>query len=421
MEAHPLIPDSLSLIAEDPMQAENSLPEDVEQSGDLMQTLPYGRQSLDDADYNAVLRVLKGDWLTQGPLIEAFEKGLAETCGVRYAVVVSSGTAALHLACLAAGVGPGDLGITSPITFVASANCIAYCGGTPGFVNIHPRTACLDPVLLEAACARQAPKVVIPVDFAGQPADLPAIQKVARKYGAIVIEDAAHSLGASYEHEGEWYQVGSCAHSDMAILSLHPVKHITTGEGGAILMNSPELYSKLQRLRSHGITRDQNLLTRHEGPWYYEQHDLGYHYRITDIQCALGLSQLTKLGRFVTRRRELVDLYREALADQAADLTLLLEEPGQRSSYHLLVAKIRGGSSRRRHVFDTLAAQKIRCQVHYIPVHLQPWYQEHVGTRPGDFPQAEAFYAGCLSLPLFPGMSDSDVTRVGKALKAALR
>ena len=403
------------------MKAEKPLPEDVDHSSDLMQTLPYGRQSLDEDDYNAVMGVLKGDWLTQGPLIDAFEKGLAETCGVRYAVVVSSGTAALHLACLAAGVGPGDLGITSPITFVASANCIAYCGGTPGFVDINPGTACLDPALLKAACVRQAPKVVIPVDFAGQPADLPAIQDVARQYGALVIEDAAHSLGASYEHAGQWYQAGSCAHSDMAILSFHPVKHITTGEGGAVLTNSPDHYAKLQRLRTHGITRDQSLLTRNDGPWYYEQYDLGYHYRITDIQCALGLSQLAKLGGFVTRRRALVERYKNALASLAADLTLLLEEPGKRSAYHLLVAQIHGGSTQRRHVFECLAARKIRCQVHYIPVHLQPWYQQHLGTRPDNFPQAESFYSGCLSLPLFPGMSDGDVDRVANALKVALR
>jgi perosamine synthetase len=364
--------------------------------------------------------VLNGDWLTQGPAVGAFEEALAESCGARRAVAVSSGTAALHLACLAAGVGPGDFGITSPITFVASANCVAYCGGIPGFADIDSNTACLDAAALEAVCGRRTPKVVIPVDFAGQPADLPAIQAVARRHGALVIEDAAHSLGASYEHDGRWYRTGSCAHADLAILSFHPVKHITTGEGGAVLTNSPELYAKLQRLRTHGITRDGALLTRNDGPWYYEQHDLGYNYRITDIQCALGMSQLRKLSRFVQRRRALVERYREALADLAGDLTLLLEEPGKRSSYHLLVAQIQGGAERRRRVFEALAARNIRCQVHYIPVHLQPWYQEHVGTCEGDFPRAEAFYDGCLSLPLFPAMADSDVDRVADALRAVL-
>ena len=384
------------------------------------QILPYGRQSLDEDDCEAVIRVLNGDWLTQGPMVEAFEQALAESCGAKHAVAVSSGTAALHLACLAAGVGPGDVGITSPITFVASANCVAYCGATPGFVDIDPHTACLDPALLETACSLHAPKVVIPVDFAGQPANLPAIQNVAQRHGAIIIEDAAHSLGALYEHEGHWYQAGSCAHTDLAIFSFHPVKHITTGEGGAILTNSPELHAKLLRLRSHGITRDPGLLTRNDGPWYYEQQELGYHYRITDIQCALGISQLRKLGRFVERRRALVNRYREQLTELANDLTLLLEQPGKRSSYHLLIAQIQGGAARRRQVFDFLAARNIRCQIHYIPVHLQPWYQQHVGTRDGNFPRAEAFYDGCLSLPLFPAMTDHDVDRVTHALKAAL-
>lgn len=262
--------------------------------------------------------------------------------------------------------------------------------------------------------------MVVPVDFAGQPADLPAIREVARRHGALVIEDAAHALGACYEHEGRWHEAGSCAHAELAILSFHPVKQITTGEGGAVLTNSPDLYAKLQRLRSHGITRDPVLLTRHDGPWYYEQHELGFHYRITDIQCALGLSQLRKLGRFVERRRALVGRYCEALADLTDDLTLLLEGPGKRSSYHLLVAQIRGGTQRRRRVFEALAARNIRCQVHYIPVHLQPWYRQHHGYRAGDFPRAEAYYAGCLSLPLFPAMADHDVDRVADTLRAAL-
>jgi UDP-4-amino-4,6-dideoxy-N-acetyl-beta-L-altrosamine transaminase len=375
---------------------------------------------LDQDDLEAVLRVLRGDWLTQGPLVGAFEEALAQTCGARHAVAVSNGTAALHLACLAASVGRADVGITSPITFVASANCVAYCGGVPGFADIDQHTACLDPAALSEACVRRPPKVIIPVDFAGQPADLPAVQAVARRFGALVIEDAAHALGASYEHEGKWYKAGSCAHSDLATLSFHPVKHITTGEGGAVLTNSAELYAKLQRLRTHGITREARLLTRNDGPWYHEQHELGYNYRITDIQCALGLSQLRKLGRFVERRRALVERYRESLTD-VADVQLLLEGTGKRSSYHLLVAQIEGGAARRRKVFDALAARNIRCQVHYIPVHLQPWYRERHGTREGDFPRAETFYAGCVSLPLFPAMADHDVDRVADSLRQALK
>jgi UDP-4-amino-4,6-dideoxy-N-acetyl-beta-L-altrosamine transaminase len=382
--------------------------------------LPYGRQCLEDDDIQAVLGVLEGDWLTQGPMVGRFEEALAEACGARHAVAVSSGTAALHLACLAGGVGPGDVGITSPITFVASANAVAYCGGTPAFADIDPRTACLDPQALEEACARRAPKVVIPVDFSGQPAELPAIQAIARRHGALVIEDAAHALGARYEHDGRWHRAGSCAHSDMAVLSFHPVKHVTTGEGGAVLTNSDELRDRLLRLRTHGITRDPARLTRNDGPWYHEQHDLGFNYRITDIQCALGLSQLRKLERFVERRRELVQLYRAALAELSDQLTLLVEQPGRRSSYHLLVAQVRGSTDRRRSLFEALAARNIRCQVHYIPVHLQPWYQRRLGTREGDFPNSEAYYAGCLSLPLFPSLKESDVERVCDVLRLGL-
>jgi UDP-4-amino-4,6-dideoxy-N-acetyl-beta-L-altrosamine transaminase len=374
---------------------------------------------VDEEDIRAVVDVLRGDWLTQGPAIAAFEQALADFCGARYAVAVSSGTAALHLACLAAGVGPGDVGITSPITFVASANCIAYCDGSPAFVDVDPRTITMDPSALESACQRQAPKVVIPVDFAGQPADLPAISCIARAYGARVIEDAAHSLGATYQHEGKEYRTGSCVHADLATLSFHPVKHITTGEGGAILTNDADLYQHLLDLRTHGITKDPNRLTRDEGPWYNEQGELGFNYRITDLQCALGLSQMRKVVPFVERRRELVQRYRSLLPDRE-DVRLLTEIPGRRSSYHLLVAQLQGGPERRRAVFERLHAAGIRVQVHYIPVHLQPWYRRRFGYRPGDFPQAEDYYAGCVSLPLFPRMSDADVQRSAAALQSAL-
>lgn len=383
--------------------------------------IPYGRQWIDEEDIKAVVEVLRGNWLTQGPMVAAFEHSLAEYCGARYAVAVSNGTAALHLACLAAGVSSGDIGITSPITFVASANCVAYCGGTPAFSDIDPATVTMDPAALEAACEKQPPKVILPVDFSGQPADLPAIYAVAQRFGAVLIQDAAHSLGASYTHEGQSYPVGSCAHADMAILSFHPVKHITTGEGGAILTNDPELYERLLTLRTHGITRDAARLTQNDGPWYHEQHDLGFNYRITDIQCALGLSQMRKLSSFVERRRELVGQYQESMAELSDEVTLLTEVEGRRSSYHLLIAQVRGGIDRRRQVFESLHAQGIRAQVHYIPVHLQPWYRQHYGYSRGDFQQAEAYYEGCISLPLFPAMSDSDVLRVTDALRRALR
>ena len=382
--------------------------------------LPYGRQWLDEDDVAAVDQVLRGDWLTQGPTVAAFERALAEACGVRHAVAVSSATAGLHLACLAAGVGPGDVGLTSPITFVASANCVAYCGGTPAFSDIDPATVTLDPDALEAACRRRRPKVILPVDFSGQPADLPRIQEVARRHGALVIEDAAHSLGATYEHDGQTIRAGSCVHADMAVLSFHPVKLITTGEGGAVLTNDPDLCQRLRDLRTHGITKDSSRLTRDEGAWYYEQHELGFNYRITDIQCALGAAQLRKLPAFVERRRQLIGRYRERLSDLSEHVTLLTEVPGRRSSYHLLVVRLRGGALLRRRVFDSLHARGIRAQVHYIPVHLQPWYRRQFGFQPGDFPHAEAYYAGCLSLPLFPGMADTDVDRVAVALRGAL-
>jgi UDP-4-amino-4,6-dideoxy-N-acetyl-beta-L-altrosamine transaminase len=381
--------------------------------------LPYARQMLDESDVSAVAQVLRRAWITQGPVVQEFEAALAETCGARFAVAVSSGTAALHLACLAAGVSAGDIGITSPITFVASANCIAYCGGEPRFSDIDDASVTLDPISLEKACRTQRPRVIIPVDFAGQPADLPAIHTVARRHGSLVIEDAAHSLGASYTHEGQGYRTGSCQHTNMAVLSFHPVKHITTGEGGAILTNDAECYERLKQLRSHGIVHDPASLTTNHGPWYHEQTALGFNYRITDFQCALGLSQLRKLPHFVARRRELVKRYQEQLAD-VPGIDLLTERPGRQSSYHLLVARIAGGHARRRAIFDDLQRAGIRAQVHYIPVHLQPWYRDRVGCRPGDFPRAEAYYDSCLSLPLFPAMRDADLTHVVRALGTAL-
>jgi dTDP-4-amino-4,6-dideoxygalactose transaminase len=262
--------------------------------------------------------------------------------------------------------------------------------------------------------------VIIPVDFAGQPADLPAISRIARRHGALVIEDAAHSLGATYQHEGQELRAGCCTHSDLAILSFHPVKHITTGEGGAVLTNDARLYQRLLELRTHGITRDPGRLTRDDGPWYYEQHNLGYNYRITDLQCALGLSQLRKLPRFIEQRRTLVARYTELLADLDDRLALLTERPGRRSSYHLMVVRLRGGAPLRRRVFERLRDQGIQPQVHYIPIHLQPWYRDRFGFAPGDFPNAEAYYQECLSLPLHPGLSDRDLERVSDALHGAL-
>jgi UDP-4-amino-4,6-dideoxy-N-acetyl-beta-L-altrosamine transaminase len=383
--------------------------------------LPYGRQWIDEEDIAAVVEVLRGDWLTQGPMVERFEQALAEYCGAKFAVAVNSATSGLHIAAMAAGVKEGDVGITSPITFVASANCIAYCGGTPKFADIDPNTANISVEKLEEACEKNPPKVIVPVDFTGQPADLPEIYQIAKKYDATVIQDAAHSIGASYKDDGIEYKVGSCVHSDMAVLSFHPVKIVTTGEGGAVLTNDEDLYQKLSELRTHGITKDTKRLSRNDGGWYYEQQSLGLNYRITDFQSALGLSQMRRLDEFVARRRELVELYKKHFAEMSEDVQLLTESENKRSSYHLLVALVCGGMERRKNVFDYLQANNIRVQVHYIPVHFQPFYQEHFGVKEGDFPNAESYYSSCISLPMFPAMEDSDVERVAGVFAEALK
>lgn len=384
-------------------------------------TLPYGRQLVDEEDIAAVVEVLRGDWVTQGPMIEVFERAICAATGARYAIAVSSGTAALHIACIAAGVAPGDTGITSAITFVASANCIRYARGRPEFCDVEPETGLLSVESLREQVSAGAPKVIIPVDLAGTPCDLPAIQQVARECGAVVIEDAAHAMGATYTVGEAEHSAAGCAHSDMAVLSFHPVKHITTGEGGAVTTNDPELAGILRDLRSHGITRDPDRLVRDEGPWYYEQHRLGFNYRITDIQCALGISQMRKLERYVARRRELAARYDRAFADTqiAEHLRPLTVPAARRSSYHLYVIRLlrRDGDSdadvlqRRRALYEALRADGILTQIHYVPVPRQPDFERN-GLGGGDYPGANAYYAGCLSLPLFPGLAEGDVDRV---------
>lgn len=396
-----------------------------------IKTLPYGRQWIEDGDVAAVTEQLHSDWLTQGPKIADFEAALADTVGAKYAVAVSSGTAALHLACLAAGIGPGDAGITSAITFVASANCFRYSGARPFLADVETDTGLIETEALARAAERlaqdEAPlRAIIPVDLTGQPADLPEIQRIARLHGAIVIEDMAHSLGASYEYQGRTYRCGDCAHADMAALSFHPVKQITTGEGGAITTNDETLFRRLLDLRTHGIVKDQERLSRTDGPWYYEQQALGFNYRITDMQCALGLSQIRKLDQFVARRREIATLYDQWLKESTLSefYEPLRVHAGRHSSYHLYVIRVRrqAGESneelnaRRRKVFEELHARSIRVQVHYIPVHWQPDFQRNFGMRAGDFPHAEDYYAGCLSLPMFPLMTNEDVGRVMDAL-----
>lgn len=378
--------------------------------------IPYGRQWLEDDDIQAVVQVLQSDWLTQGPLVARFEQAIAEYCGASYAVAVANGTAALHLAALAADFGPGDEVITSTITFVASANSVAYTGARPILADIDPKSYCLNIKEVEERLT-PATKGVIPVHFAGRPCRMPELSRLAKGRNLTVIEDAAHALGASYNADGRTYKVGSCAHSDMTVFSLHPVKHITTGEGGVITTNDPALYRKLTLLRTHGITRDPQELTRNDGPWYYEMQSLGLNYRLTDFQCALGLTQLEKLDGFVARRRALAAKYDEAFA-KVPELIIPTQAPGDTSSYHLYVLQFK--TLDRLDVFNRLRGQNLGVNVHYIPVHLQPYYAKTFGYRPGDFPLAEAYYDRALSIPLYPRMTDGEAQYVVESILATV-
>lgn len=368
--------------------------------------IPYARQSLDEFDIEAVVQTLRGDWLTQGPKVAEFEAALSAVTGAPYVVAVSNGTAALHLACLAADLKPGDIGVTSAVTFVASANAIRYCGAEPRLADINPETGLVSLQSLQRAA--RSPKVIIPVDLTGSVPDLPAIEAWAKSIGAMVIEDAAHALGATYQHEGKIYRAASCSHTDMAILSFHPAKHITTGEGGAICTRDRNLYERLLELRSHGITRDTKKLMHHDGPWYHEQQSLGFNYRITDIQCALGISQLKKLGVFLQRRREIAARYDKFFSKQH-----LRVPAGVESAYHLYVIQV----PERLYVYEELLRNKIGTQVHYIPIYKQPDYAQFCFS---ELPGAEQYYSGCLSLPMFPAMTDSDIDRVIKTLQSIL-
>jgi UDP-4-amino-4,6-dideoxy-N-acetyl-beta-L-altrosamine transaminase len=384
--------------------------------------IPYGRQDISTADIQAVVDVLQSDWLTQGPAIPRFEQAVAEYCGVRYAVAVSSATAALHIACLAAGLGPGDWSWTSPNTFVASANCARYCGANVDFIDIDPKTYNLSITelakQLEAAHRRQQlPKVVIPVHFAGQSCGMEAIAELAQTYHFTTIEDASHAIGGQYRGQ----PIGCCTYSDMTVFSFHPVKIITTGEGGMVLTNRADLYEKLIRLRSHGITRDPNLMRGlSDGPWYYQQLELGLNYRITDIQAALGFSQLQRLDEFVARRRFLADRYNQLL--QSLPLILPYQDPIANSSWHLYVIQLAGSDLVRRHrqVFEALRRAEIGVNLHYIPVHLQPYYQD-IGFSHRSFPVAEQYYQRAISLPLYYGLTESAQDRVIAVLKEVLR
>jgi UDP-4-amino-4,6-dideoxy-N-acetyl-beta-L-altrosamine transaminase len=382
--------------------------------------IPYARQAISDADVAAVVEVLRSEWLTQGPSIERFEDAVRGCTGAAHAIAMHNGTAALHLACLALDLGPGDLLWTSPNTFAASANCARYCGAAVDFVDIEPDTynmsvAALRDKLAAAERAGRLPKIVVPVHFGGQPCDMPAIAELAARYGFRVVEDASHALGA--ELAGE--KVGGCGHSDITILSFHPVKIITTGEGGMALTNQAELARRLRLLRTHGITRDPSQMTRQsDGPWYYEQIELGFNYRMTDIQAVLGTSQLARLGEFIVRRRQLAQRYSSVLAGMPIELPV--ERAERKSAWHLYVINIgaRSGKSRRA-VYDAMRERGIAVNVHYLPVYLLPYYRA-LGFSEGLCPVAENYYQTALTLPLFPALTDAEQDQVGQALREAL-
>lgn len=359
--------------------------------------IPYGRQYIDGDDIRAVADVLEGDYLTTGTKSKEFEKAVCDYTGAKYAVAVSSGTAALHAACYAAGIGTGDEVVTTPLTFAASANCVLYCGGTPVFADIDPKTYNIDPADIEKKITAHT-KAIIPVHLAGQPCDMDAIHKIAKKYNLAVIEDAAHALGAKYH--GKPIGTGS----DMVTFSFHPVKPITTGEGGMILTNTEKLYQKLLLFRSHCITKDPAAMKKQEGAWYYEQCGLGYNYRLTDLQCALGISQMKKLDSFLARRKELAFQYNRAFAD-CPGIICPYQLPDTESGWHLYMIQV--PCHNRRQVFERLQAAGIGVQVHYIPVYQHPYYQEN-GYADICCEHAEKIYANLITLPLYPGLTDEN-------------
>lgn len=384
--------------------------------------IPYGRQEITQADIDTVVEVLRSDFLTQGPMVPRFEKTMADYCGAQHAVAVNSATSALHIACLALGLGPGDRLWTSPITFVASANCGLYCGAEVDFVDIDPQTYNLCPKalerkLVEAEQQGRLPKIVVPVHLCGQPCDMQAIHALSQRFGFRIIEDASHAIGGKYRGE----PIGNSRYSDITIFSFHPVKIITTAEGGMALTNDAELAERLALLRSHGITRDPAQMTHApDGPWYYQQIDLGFNYRMTELQAALGVSQMERLDDYVSRRHALAKRYDEMLAD--LPVTLPWQHPDSYSGLHLHVIRLKLDQIDRTHreVFEALREQGIGVNLHYIPVHTQPYYQR-MGFKAGDFPEAERYYAEAISLPMYPTMTTAQQDQVITALSKALR
>lgn len=383
--------------------------------------IPYGRQNISEADIQAVVDVLRSDFLTQGPAVPAFEKAISEYCGVDYAVACNSATSALHIACLALGVGKGDVAWTSPITFVASANCALYCGAEVDFVDIDPRTynmsvECLAEKLAQAEQSGRLPKVVIPVHLCGQPCDMVAIRALSQRYGFKIIEDASHAIGGKYQGE----PIGNCRYSDITVFSFHPVKIITTGEGGMALTNNAQLAKRMQLLRSHGITREASEMTHApDGAWYYQQIELGFNYRMTDMQAALGLSQMQRLDEFVAQRHTIAVAYNRLLAD--IPVVTPWQHPDGYSGLHLYVIrlKLRDTGKSHREVFDVLRMAGIGVNLHYIPVYCQPYY-EQLGFKAGHCLEAERYYAEAISLPMYPGLTEMQQDQVVAELRKAI-
>lgn len=378
----------------------------------------YGHQHITEKDIQAVERVLHSDWLTQGPAIEAFEKKVANYCGAKYAVAVTNATSALHIACKAAGLGEGDVLWTSPITFTASANCGRYCGADVDFVDIDDKTYNMSVAEIrhKLEIAVKKPKVVIPVHLAGQSCDMESIKALADEYGFKIIEDASHATGADYKNT----KVGSCCYSDMTVFSFHPVKIVTTGEGGVVLTNNKELYEKLKLYRSHGITRDSDLMTQEaDGPWYYQQIELGFNYRMTDMQAALGCSQMDSLDEFVARRRYLVKRYNEKL--KGLPLRTPYQDEATNPSWHIYIIRVDFTKVKlsKKEIFARMRDRGIVLNLHYIPVHTQPYYQK-LGFQKGDFPVSEKYYEEAITLPLYYDLTDEQQDEVIEALKEVL-
>ncbi|WP_201565917.1 UDP-4-amino-4,6-dideoxy-N-acetyl-beta-L-altrosamine transaminase [Psychrobacter sp. CMS30] len=383
--------------------------------------IPYARQDINQQDINAVIEVLKSDFLTQGPQVPAFEQAIIDACDAKYAVAVNSATSALHIACLALGLGNDDWLWTTPNTFVASANCALYCGAKVDFVDIDPRTynLCakqLEKKLIAAQKVGKLPKIVIPVHFSGQSCDMQAIHELAKKYGFNIIEDASHAIGGKYKGE----PIGNSRYSDITVFSFHPVKIVTTAEGGMAVTNNAKLAEQLNLLRSHGITRDEELMTKAaDGPWYYQQIELGYNYRMTELQAALGLSQMQRLEAFVIKRHELASSYDNLLHD--LPITLPWQHPDSYSARHLYVIRLQLEQINITHldVFNALRAAGIQANLHYIPVHMQPYYQ-NMGFASGQFPEAEKYYKEAITIPLFSAMTEGQQDTVCSTLKTIL-